>query len=64
MTAAAEAFRRALHGEEGVWVAFNWGGSTFVPFATELAALRYAAPMGMAVRFVRSGDENWRATDD
>jgi hypothetical protein len=44
---------------QGVWVAFNWDGSAFVPFATELEAYRYAAPYHMNVRFVAYGDHEW-----
>jgi hypothetical protein len=44
---------------DGVWVAFNWGGSAFVPFATELDALRYASSYSMTVRFAQFGDEDW-----
>jgi hypothetical protein len=44
---------------EGVWVAFNSDGSAFVPFATEIEALRYALPYAMAVTFARYGDDEW-----
>jgi len=43
----------------GVWVAFNWDGSAFVPFATELEALRHANSYHMPVKFVEFGDEEW-----
>jgi hypothetical protein len=44
---------------EGVWVAFNWDGSAFVPFASELEAYRYASGLMMNVRFARYGDDEW-----
>jgi len=45
--------------ESGVWVAFNYDGSAFVPFATELEALRYASNYQMPVTFVHYGDDAW-----
>ena len=45
--------------EPGCWVAFNWDGSAFVPFAEEVEALRYALSLHMSVSFVHFGDEDW-----
>lgn len=41
----------------GVWVAYNGDGSACVPFAEEIEAYRYAAPMNMSVRFVPFGEQ-------
>lgn len=49
---------------DGVWIAFNWDGSAFVPFASELDAYRYAAGYGMTVKFARFGDEDWKTRPD
>lgn len=43
----------------GVWVAFNWDGSAFVPFGSEVEALRYAVDLHMTVRYVPFGDPDW-----
>lgn len=43
----------------GVWVAFNWDGSAFVPFRTEVEAYRYAAGYHMNVKLARYGDPDW-----
>lgn len=44
---------------EGIWVAFNWDGSAFVPFATEIEAYRYASGYHMNVMFVEFGNSEW-----
>lgn len=59
--ALTEAERQAFDevNPDGVWVAYNYDGSAFVPFATELEALRYAADFHMPVKFVALGDPDW-----
>jgi mono/diheme cytochrome c family protein len=49
----------AAGGGPGVWVAFNYDGSAFVPFASELEALRHASSYHMPVTFIEYGDEEW-----
>lgn len=51
--------KQAFAPPTGVWVAFNWDGSAFVPFATELEALRHASSYHMPVKFVEFGDDEW-----
>jgi hypothetical protein len=49
----------ALPQGDGVWVAYNYDGSAFVPFADEVSALRYASGYYMPVKFVEFGDPDW-----
>jgi hypothetical protein len=42
---------------EGVWVAMYSDRSSFVPFATELDALRFAVGNGMSVVFCHFGTD-------
>ena len=49
---------------DGYWVAYYWvayyhDNSAFVPFATEIEALRHALGYQMAVKFARYGDPDW-----
>lgn len=43
----------------GAWVAYYPDRSTFVPFADELSALRWALDMHASVKFVEWGDDEW-----
>lgn len=44
----------------GCWFAYNYDGSSCVPFLTELDAYRYASPFMMPVKFVEWGGEVFR----
>ena len=44
----------------GVWMAYYSDGSGWVPFATEIEALRHALGMHMDVKFAAYGDDAWR----
>lgn len=58
--ASANDIRRAVETQPaGVWVAFYYDGSAFVPFATEIEAYRHANSYSMQVKFVRYGDAEW-----
>jgi hypothetical protein len=47
----------------GVWVAYQPDGSSFVPFDSELEAYRFASLYMMTVKFVRFGDEDWQRSE-
>jgi hypothetical protein len=51
---------------DGIWVAYYYNeGTGFVPFKTEVQALRFAVGRpGMKVKLAAFGDEDWQTRPD